>query len=471
MAYADPAKRAEWEEVNRKRLRAYKREKAREYRERSGDAYYAANADAIKARAKANYLAKQPSVSAAELERLQLPENRLEAVAYGPQGLQICLECGRVCSNLSRHTSSCPVRPQSSAEYRKRWGYARSNPLASAAWSAGRSAASKTEAAQAARRENREEALANLAAGREANRHPGRGKWRQETRQRRAGEIRHRRPRAHKVPDHEVLAVLGRGFPLAASAELAGLSQTAFYSRVQRLDPAHFPKVREQRRTVNRTIFDLRAWLWSLPAVPTPDQALGWISGQVENGDSLALAFIPYLAALRGELRADPKALARLGQRVPASGGAKTRALVLGSAAIALAAKVFKRARKLHQAGGRAKGAPEQKSEWKIGARVEEVLTPPTFVKLCQEFADALEGGDTQANAAKAMLRRGFTAKQINAAIAAKINRPVVAARHFVLAELNHALAADEKALEYDTVAAYHKRWLQHARKRPRPPA
>ena len=77
--------------------------------------------------------AKQRRVSDAELERLLLPENRLESWCYGTAKEQVCLNCGWIGKNIGHHLYGCPVTREPLELYIERWGLALNLPIAEAA--------------------------------------------------------------------------------------------------------------------------------------------------------------------------------------------------------------------------------------------------------------------------------------------------------------------------------------------------
>jgi predicted transcriptional regulator len=318
--------------------------------------YYADHREKLKAVARANHRKKQPHAPSSEIDRLRQPENRLEACAYGPEKKCVCLECGAILDNLSRHVSACPVRPQSSDAYRERWGYAKSNPLASAAWRQRASESKKSSPAfKAARERSRSAWLANFAArraevtaARESGNPIRRDKLREEV-------LRQRKPRRRPRPDLRregvtddlVQEILALDLPIAESAKRARLSQTAFYRRAQRLGwTAQSSKAR--RRIVNRYVFELRRWLWMQPGPLNLQQILDHHAAEMRAGNALYCDFLPFLPHLKTELENQPEVLKKLTERRTVGNG---NGLISGGTPGRLAARIFQLTRRRRRRG------------------------------------------------------------------------------------------------------------------------
>ncbi|MGH9525049.1 MAG: MucR family transcriptional regulator [Terriglobales bacterium] len=368
MAYSNPAKRAAWYVRNAESLRAYKADWARRHAAEAR-AYYRDNRTKAVERAKANYRARLPKLAPQELLRLRRPENLLEALEYGTDRQCVCLGCGGLFANLARHCAACPVEPISAADYRARWGYMKSNPLASPAEQARKRKAMASPRAREARAARSASSAVILAAGRAGQKGRPRGPRRAEQHLRHKGERRAARPHLQKVPDPEVLKIMAQNLTIAESAKRLGLSQYAYWRRVQRLDSAHFGRVRQQRQAVNRYVFDLRAWLWEQAAVPTLGQVLNRHAAQMRQRSATAAAFNPFLHAFEVEVRADPEALERLAAKEPARTNSGRIRLLTGSAAITLASRIFRRARATAAAPGpapkRKGGRPRDENLWR----------------------------------------------------------------------------------------------------------
>lgn len=295
-----------------------------------------------KAKRRLKYQATQQRVDAPELERLRLPENRLEALAFGTEKKCVCLNCGLICDNLSRHVSACPVKAQSSDSYRCDWGYNRTNPLVSAEWRKQRSSILKdSEKYQAAQKKLRPKFITAADAFRQLRstaKTSGEafhyGPMRAEATHRRSVTQRGRpHLNGQKVSDSVIARLLAQDLTTTERAKRAGLSPRGFRVRARKLGWDGGLQ-REKRQVVIDYISDLGVWLRSHPQEATLDQALQRHgSGLREDEPSnLFRKFNPFLPSLEAELKANPAAIGKL---------KRSRN---GRAAITLASKVFKRA-------------------------------------------------------------------------------------------------------------------------------
>jgi predicted transcriptional regulator len=339
--------------------------------------YYRQHSAELKDRAKKWHAASQPRVSGEELERLRIPENLLESLRYGPDEKTVCLECGRIGDNLSRHTRGCPAKPQSSSAYKQRWGFDRSNPLTSPKQ---REAYSQSQRRSATFDRRREGARKQLPTARAARTGASRGPMSLESKLRRRGKRTGARPHRQKIPDSKVLEILAFNLPIAEAARRAGISQTAFYRRAQRLGWDAEP-AKEQRNKILERVFELRTWLFSQAQLP----AVGGITQRYMNELRLGtLQHSPELTSfvrdLAAELTAHPEAIGELA-------GEKGK---LASSALSLASRIFKRARTMRGDGavklkssmgqkprkhGPDKQPAEQSVWFDIGRKVEELIS------------------------------------------------------------------------------------------------
>lgn len=395
-------------------------------------------------------------VTEEELERLRKPQFRLEALAYGQDKLCVCLGCGQVAVNLSRHVSACPTDPLSADTYREKWGYDRSNALMAASESAKRRASRQSEAFQRAFAEKIAPSFAakrsQQAGDREREGKPGRRRMRLESRLRRTGRSLPPRPGKQKVSDAVILEILARDLPVADGARRAQLSVTAFYRRAKRLGwDANGVKAR--RRIVNRYIFMLRGWLWGQRKIPSFDQILEWHAEGI-RGDSrnAFIGFTPYLPHLKPILKAEPDLLRKLSEPQPVMDKTTHGAtLYLGNAAITLSAKVFARSRA--ELRGRGRLASREKASFATGRAVEECV--PTFEQAFELVRSLPRGHRRNRAKVRALLERsGFAPEQIESVL--MTDRPSAAARHFI---------AGKKNKQTDTVANDHRLYLKAAGK------
>lgn len=348
--------------------------------------YYWRNAEQARAATKTYHQGLRVHATAADLERLRLPENRLEALAHGPEQRQIvCLNCGGIFDgNFSRHPSACPRKPRSNYDadaYREQWGYEKSNPLVSADWSERRSATLRnSEAFHKAQKLNEGRTLDAFAAERKrqsnakaAGKPIRRGHVRAETRQRRVIATWPHNPRKLRKPqitDVQIERILALDLPIAESARRAGLSPTAFYRRVQRRHGWSAAGVKARRSIVTKYVFGLRKWLQANPRASVED-VLSRHSVGVRGPDSkLFQRFRPFFPHFEAELKAQPQWLGKLVEVKPARLTNNKGRLQLGNEAMALASKVFQRARA--KAGGesaaaliekRRRGRPDNKGD------------------------------------------------------------------------------------------------------------
>lgn len=278
-----------------------------------------------------HHQAKAPHISDDELERLRLPQFRLEALAYGPDKQPVCLWCGWMGQNLSRHVSACPKMPltirkelakrpegkpklQESAAYKEEWGYNRSNPLMSKAERGRRSATRATESFQIAFAGKVAPAFAAKRAeqgeARERGAKRDSGRMRLESRLKRSGQKLG--PRADRKAAQSVQKVAVRDLNLRESAKAAGVSENKFYRLATASDPEWGRKRRERRAVIQRYLFDLRQWVWSLGRAPTLDEILDRQTDGVLGGAEPFRSFMPFVDALKVELIERPWKLKEL---------------------------------------------------------------------------------------------------------------------------------------------------------------
>lgn len=266
--------------------------------------YYRQHRAELKDRAKKLHAANQPHVSDEELERLRIPENLPESLLYGVEEKTVCLWCGRIGDNLSRHTRGCRVKPQSSSQYKEHWGFDRSNPLTSPKQ---RQAYSRSQRQSQTFERRRESARKQLPAARAARTGARRGPMRLESKLKRRGKRIGARPRLQKVPDRKVLEVFMRDLPLAERAKCLGLSQTAAYRREQRLGLDTGAPRRQQQRIL-RLVFNVREWIVSRSTTPTIEQVTQHYMDELRSGSVRpSRELSSFLTHLETELRARPE--------------------------------------------------------------------------------------------------------------------------------------------------------------------
>ncbi len=258
---------------------------------------------------KKRHATKQPRVSDAELERLRLPENRLESLCYGPEKQVVCLNCGRIGKNLSHHLPGCPVTPESSDAYKERWGFDRSNPLTSPKQ---REAYSQSHRQSPTFRQAQEKARKALLAARAARTGSKRGPMRLESKLKRRGKRTGARPHLQKILDPEFLKILELDLPIAKGAKRARLSPTAYYRRGQRLG-WDFGAARTREQRVHRLVSKLGRWTALQPQTPTVEQIMQHYIDDLRSGlltPSRELS--SFRNSLEAELRECPKRIAEI---------------------------------------------------------------------------------------------------------------------------------------------------------------
>jgi hypothetical protein len=360
--------------------------------------------------------AKWPRVPDEELERLRRPENRQEALAYGPEQKQlVCLNCGRIyLGNFSRHPTACPSKPQSSDAYKEQWGYAKSNPLASVEWRR-RASTSKqgSEKFRVAQERNRPVTLAAFSARRAAvteakkERPLRRGPMRREAILRRSAGQRGkpRKLRKPEITDSQIERILALDLPLDESARRAGLSVRAFRSRAKIRHGWNADNVKARRSLVNKYIFDLRRWVFSERRIPSVEDVTNrHMIGLRSRASEIFRQFRPFVPHLEAELNADPKWLTKLSNRH------------LNGTPIALASKVFQRARKRTRGGAPKKLNPEHMI---FGKSVEAMLD--RFRKAFDLLAKAKRENPSSSQHWTVQLRAaGFTDGEISTILASR---------------------------------------------------
>jgi AraC-like DNA-binding protein len=291
---------------------------------------------------RARRVARQPRVSPQELDRLRLTENRLESLRYDAEAKCVCLNCGLICDNLSRHVSACPEKKQSSNQYSEQWGFARSTTLASAGWQASASRTKKgSPRFQRAQEQNRKgwqaasDAQRRLVSEAKKSGQPiRRGPLRAQAKLSRHGRGLTRRLRRPEVTDAQIEKILALDLTIAESARRVGLSQTAFYRRAQRRHGWTAKDAKAKRALITKYVFDLRPWLRSCEPIPTVQQIIQrHMRGLRSTAGELFQEFRPFLSHLEAELNDKPGLVQDLASRRDSA------------AVITLASRVFQRAR------------------------------------------------------------------------------------------------------------------------------
>lgn len=290
---------------------------------------------------KTRYQVSQPHVSADELARLRQPDNRLEALAYGAEKRCVCLDCGRIGEDLSRHVTACAEKAQSSSAYRKEWGYNKSNPLVSAKLHERNSHAHiSSPKAQVARKANesiwRRAFAAEAKRGERPNR---RGPLRDEARLRRSVP----RPSTRKFSDEQLRAHLP-GLTVSETAQLFGVHPSSVSTRARKLgletDAYH-----RQQPIVLKVLAAVRRRYRYVRDLPAPSQVIGWCVGKLRSNGEIPREFRPFFSAFSRELSSD---VIRHLIRDPR----KKNDLFL------LAARILRRARKTQPKPKRGRGRP-----------------------------------------------------------------------------------------------------------------
>jgi len=327
-------------------------------------------------------------------------------LTYGHEKKCVCLNCGLICDNLSRHPSACAEKKQSSEEYREMWGFNRSSPLASAKWQEHASLSKKnSEKFRRAQKQNwgrTSKAFATQRANRSA--HPIRRGLRLEAKLRRHGRGLTRRLRRPEVTDEQIEKILALNLPIAESARRAGLSPTAFYRRAQRRHGWTAKDAKAKRALITKYIFKLRPWLRAGEQVPTVQAIIQrHMIGLRSGADELFQEFRPFLSHLEAELNDKPSLVQELVSRRDSA------------AVITLASFIFKRAR------ARKVGAPKKsKPEYLVfGESVATML--PRFRKAFDLLVKSKRENPSSSQHWTAQLRgSGFTDREISAILASR---------------------------------------------------
>jgi hypothetical protein len=408
----------EWAKKNRERLK----ERLREYYER--------HKEGLKAAAKAYHRAKRQHVPEAELERLRLPENRLEALAYGPdKKQQVCLNCGAMFEgNFSRHPSACLVKPQSSDAYREQWGYAKSNSLASAAWHQRASDSRKNSPRfKAAQERNRTAALAAFAAERQRK-----SDARKEGKPIRCGPLRAEaiarrkqrgfRPRRlrRSVSEDRRWEILAMNLPLDEAAKRAGMSPTALYLWGRRRGYRWPDRRGEDQKIIIKYLRKLTDHVRSMHPRPSAGQISAWLTSS--GSDSVFRAFEPYLPDFVAELTERPQWIRDLAnaQDNRAVMGLMARILLkrkVRLAAATVSENAVGEARKTHSSPRKSR---EQRENYRLTKAVRGLL-PKCLEGLQIRRRAQAEWPTERVRWESALRKAGFTAQaDIDALIASK---------------------------------------------------
>lgn len=410
--------------------------------------YYENNWHRISAQKKKHYASLQPHVPGEELERLRTPENRSESLSYGPGQKVVCLNCGRIGSNIGHHLSGCLVTPEKSESYKLRWGFSKSNPLTSPS--------QREKYSQAKRQSPKMQQWLNRSFRSEEwqtrNRRPpwNKGKGQAMSLE---GRLRHRgkrigaRPHRQKIPDGKVLEILRLDLPISESAKLAGLSQTAFYRRAQRLGH-DMASIKARRELIRRYIYDLRTWLLTQPECPTIEQVSQRHIANLRSADPvLYRSFNPYFGHLEQEVHEHPNVIKEL--RNKADGH---------RAALAFTSRIFGRSRqhlgqKPRKSPGRHRLAPRERTDFRIGVAVEDAISHQTkLLEIRRALSKKIRKDPKQLRIE--LSNNHFTSDQIEAGRNAQ--SALIAARREVSVAEN---------LDFDTVATYHKRYINSIRR------
>jgi hypothetical protein len=382
-------------------------------------AIYQQNREEFRKAESARRIGKQVLVIEVELERLRQAANRQEALAYGIGKRCVCLWCGLICDNLSRHVSACPKKPQQDSDtdaYRDYWQYLRTEPL--------RSPANRLAAVEVRKNSKAFQQYIKSEANRthlEKVRSEGasvkRGTMRPLHLARRtaAQKGRPRRLRKPGITDAQIEKILALDLPIAEAARRAGLSKTAFYRRAQRRHGWTGADVKARRSLVTRYIFDLRQWLRSQQETPRVQDVIArHTAGLRSKSAERFQQFRPFFPHLEAELNAHPEWLKELAT------------VKLGSAAIVLASKIFQRARNRKRRGAPKKSKPEHVI---FGQTVTQVL--PRFRKGFDLLKGAKAENPSNSQKWTAALRTAqFSDQEISAMLASR--KPEAAAVRWV---------------------------------------
>jgi hypothetical protein len=337
--------------------------------------------------------AKLPRVSGEEFNRLRTPENRLESLNYGSDRKKVCLNCGYVGDNLAAHVWRCPRRPCKARVYKDEWDFNRTTSLYSESLSQKHRDIRKEKGYRAPilTAKQHEEITRKSAATRTGM------KLRAPALAERRGRRLPPRPHLQKVPDTAIQRVMALNLPIAEGARRAGLSQTGYYRRIQKLGWTA-SEVRAQRGLITRYLFDLRTWSRQQAEPPTLDRILERHSSGLRGNEAGKFRpFTPYISHLEAELLAKLSVVGEMrGKRD-------------SSAVVTLAAKVFQRARAVPASSPLAKKkstrgpAPTKRALFEQGLLLREVgkswgviaktLDPDGFAKNQRAASDRLRVG------------------------------------------------------------------------------
>jgi hypothetical protein len=201
--------------------------------------HYQKNRSEIIKRSREMSAGRRAHCSAEELQRLRIPENRMQALRYGPAEKSVCLNCGLICDNLSSHVVACLVMPEPKPVYKEHWGYNRSTPLGSARW---RERASKNNKCAEFLLKYRETGMTAFdaerkrrSAAKQAGGNVSRGRMRLQARLARRGRRFGGPPFSQKVSTERVLEILALNLPLTEAAKRIGITRSALAYRARRL--------------------------------------------------------------------------------------------------------------------------------------------------------------------------------------------------------------------------------------------
>jgi hypothetical protein len=187
--------------------------------------------------------------------------------------------------------------------------------------------------------------------------------------------------------------VMALDLPIAVGAKAAGLSQTGYYRRIQKLGWTA-SEVRARRSLISRYLFGLRAWLRQQSSLSSLDQILQRHSAALRSEEAERFRpFTPYIPHLEAELLEKPATVGEV------------RSKRDSSAVVTLAAKIFQRARGIGKvASSRKVGAKPVKKNLFLEAaalylrlnswgKVAQKLLPRDYAKDKRGTADRLRLG------------------------------------------------------------------------------
>jgi hypothetical protein len=241
-----------------------------------------------------------------------------------------------------------------------------------------------------------------------------------ESKLKRTGKRTGARPRWQLTPDKKILEIAALDLPLTEKARRAGISQTAFYRRTQRLG-LNTGGVRTQQQAFVKLVFKMRPWLASLqPQIPTIEQIMQHYVDNVRSGAlAPSRAFPSFLIYLEAELRERPQWIPEI--------AVESREKKLAPKALSLGIRVSRRS---HAESKKPTKKYRHVPVWQPKAKLfydQVQVTLPTFREAFRELREAKQAAPLDPAAWKNRLRqRDRTDAEIEAVLQSKT--PVAAA-------------------------------------------